>query len=174
MSERKLFGEEFLKLSALAYELGFDGLLYSFYPKPMYMNSKIQPVLYFSPDFAPFVRHYWENDYGNRDFVLRMALEGKEKIIDWWDEIDAGRVTPAERTVAEDARQNFGIHYGLSIPVLRGTFAIAGISVISKREDRRHFETLKLATTDTLRNAAKDYHAKIMRSKEELRFSCIP
>lgn len=174
MSKQHSFGEEFTKLTELVSDLGFDGVLYSFYPKLMYMNSKTQPVLHFSASFAPFVQHYLENNYGNCDFVLRLALTGREKPIDWWEEIHAGNVTPAERVVTEDARQYFGIQHGLSIPVLRGTFAIAGISVFSKHQDQQYFEGLKRTSTEALYNAAKAYHAKITRSREELRFFIYP
>jgi hypothetical protein len=58
MSTQNPFGEEFVKLTELVSKLGFDGVLYSFYPRPMYMNKKIQPVLHFSEKFNGFVEHY--------------------------------------------------------------------------------------------------------------------
>lgn len=174
MSTENLFGETFAELTKCVSELGFGGVLYSFYPKPMYMNAKVQPVLHFSSSFAPFVAHYLKNNYGNRDFVLRLALQGLEKPLDWWEAIHAGLVTPEEQAVTEDARQNFGIHHGLSIPVLRGTFAVAGISVFSKNPQLSHYEALKQATQEKLQEVAKAYHKTIMRSKEELRFFTYP
>lgn len=168
------FGETFTTLTGVINDLGFDGVLYSFYPKPMYMNQGIQPVLHYSANFAPFVAHYIKNDYGNRDFVLRLALQDWKKAIDWWEEIHAGHVTCEERAVTEDAKKNFGIQYGLSVPALRGTFAIAGISVISKNENLDHFQKLKKSNLAQLFDIASEYHATVINSKESLRFFIQP
>lgn len=169
-----LFGETFAKLTETITDLGFDGVLYSFYPKPMYLSKDVQPVLHYSDSFAPFVAHYLENNYGNRDFVLRLALQDGKKPIDWWEEINAGHVTPAERAVTEDARQNFGIQHGLSVPALRGTFAIAGISVINKNANLAHFLKLKKTHLARLSTIASDYHVSVINSKESLRFFIQP
>lgn len=168
------FGEAFTTLTEAISDLGFDGVLYSFYPKPMYMSKDVQPVLHYSASFAPFVAHYIENNYGNRDFVLRLALQDWKKAIDWWDEIDAGHVTREERSVTEDARKNFGIQYGLSVPALRGTFAVAGISVISKNDKLAHFQKLKKSHLAQLFTISGDYHATVINSKESLRFFIQP
>ena len=139
------FGNEFALLVAAVNDLGFDGVLYSYYPRPLYLNKKVQPMLHYCETFAPFVAHYIENDYGNRDFVLRMSLEQKNTaIIDWWKEIDAGYVSAAEQAVTRDARENFDIKHGISVPAMSGTFAIAGLSVISKTNDRDAFNALKV------------------------------
>ncbi len=174
MPTQSPFGEEFTKLTELVNSLGFDGVLYSFYPKPMYMNSEVQPVLHFSENFTGFVGHYLKNDYGNCDFVLRLALKGRREPIDWWEEIRVGHISPAEQVVTRDAKEKFGINHGLSIPVLYGTFAIAGISVILKQDNLEHFEELKRTTVVTLHTAARQYHTKIVRSREELRFFIHP
>ncbi|WP_020560016.1 helix-turn-helix transcriptional regulator [Thiofilum flexile] len=170
-----VFGSEFALLTETISQLGFDGVLYSFYPKPMYLNSKIQPVLHYSNVLAPFVAHYIKNNYGNHDFVLRLILQNrKKKPIDWWEEINADHVTSEERVVTEDARQNFGIYYGLSIPALHGTYAVAGISVISQNPCATHFQQLKSLHMDKLFELSSQYHAKIINSREELRFFLLP
>ncbi|SKA91995.1 Autoinducer binding domain-containing protein [Thiothrix eikelboomii] len=169
------FGREFTDLTAAISHLGFDGVLYTFYPKPMYLCSKVQPVLHYSESFAPFVAHYIKSNYGNRDFVLRLAVQNrKKKPIDWWNEIAAGTVSHEERAVTEDARKNFGIQYGLSIPVLKGAYAISGISVISLNPCPIHFQKLKKAHIHQLFELARQYHARIVNSKEELRFFLQP
>ncbi len=164
----------FLNLTDAVSRLGFDGVLYSFFPRPMYMNRDVQPVLYFSEGFAPFVTHYLKNNYGNRDFVLRLALQGRWGPIDWWEEIHAERVTPDEREVTEDARKNFGIEHGLSIPVLDGTYAIAGISVISKKKNYNAYKRIKASSLDPLKKLANEYHADIIKAKKELQFFVLP
>ena len=169
-----LFGETFTTLTEAITDLGFDGVLYSFYPKPMYMNKDVQPVLHYSDSFAPFVAHYIKNDYGNRDFVLRLSLQDRKKPIDWWEEISSGRVTRTERAVTEEARKDFGIQYGLSVPSLRGTFAIAGISVISKNSSATHFQKLKRTHLTQLFALSHEYHASVFQSKESMRFSIQP
>lgn len=168
------FNPDFNELTETVQQLGFDAVLYSFFPKPMFINSDVQPVIFFSEKFAPFVNHYLNNDYGNRDFILRLALQGQKKPIDWWEEINKGNVTPEEIEVTRDAKDNFNIHHGLSIPVLYGTFAVAGISVISMNEDITNFQALKTSSLDELKTCADNYHRKIIKSKEELRFFISP
>ncbi|MDD5395079.1 MAG: autoinducer binding domain-containing protein [Thiothrix sp.] len=168
------FGEAFTALTEVISDLGFDGVLYSFYPKPMYMSKEVQPVLHYSESFTPFVAHYIENNYGNHDFVLRLALQDWKRAIDWWEEIYAGHVTHEERAVTEDARKNFGIQYGLSVPALRSTFAIAGISVISKNDSLSHFQNLKKSHLAQLFTLASEYHATVINSKESVRFFIQP
>lgn len=169
------FGSDFTRLTETIQQLGFDGVLYSFYPKPMYLNAKVQPVLHYSSALAQFVAHYIMNNYGNQDFVLRLALQNyKKRPIDWWEEIHAGHVTPEEQQVTEEARHQFGIYYGLSIPALNGTYAISGISVISQNPSPIHFQRLKQAHLERLYELANLYHVKIVNSKEELRFFLRP
>jgi hypothetical protein len=131
-------------------------------------------MLQFSDSFAPYVSHYLEQNYGNRDFILRLALEGRATPIDWWEEIANGNVTEEEREVTEDAKVNFGIQHGLSIPVLSGSFAIAGISVISMNKDINHFRQLKHDSIDALIKQASGYHTSITMSEESMRFFIEP
>ncbi|WP_158278772.1 autoinducer binding domain-containing protein [Leucothrix arctica] len=166
--------DAFSELTKDITSLGFDAVLYSFFPRPMYINAKIQPVLHFSEAFAPFVSNYLTNDYGNRDFILRLALEGRQGTVDWWEEINSGNVTKEEQEVTIDAKQNFGIHHGLSIPILSGSFAISGISVISKNPDLSHFQEIKEQSLDALKELASDYHTKIIMSQNDVRFFVLP
>ena len=169
-----LFGKDFQKLVAETMQLGYDGALYTFFPRPMYMNSKIQPVFQYSDSYSSFVAHYLDSNYGNRDFILRLAFEGRSKPIDWWEEINSGNVSKEEANVIHDARLNFNIQQGLSIPVLSGSFAIAGISVISMSKGREHFQTIKSQSLEQLKQAASAYHTKIITSKEDTRFFVEP
>ena len=174
VNKHTIFGETFDGLVSEIKQIGFDGVLYSFFPRPMYLNSKIQPVLHFSENFTPFVTHYLENNYGNCDFILRLALEGRSEPIDWWEEISSGNVSEAEANVTQDAKQNFGIHHGLSLPVLSGSFAVSGISVVSMSNDIEKFEKLKSQSMAQLEEAASNYHTKIIMSREDMRFFIEP
>jgi hypothetical protein len=169
-----LFGESFDQLVLAIKQLGYDDVLYSFFPRPMYLNSKIQPVLQYSEGYAPFVSHYLENNYGNCDFILRLALEGRNTPIDWWEEIANGDVSPEEAEVTLDSRQKFGIQQGISIPVLSGSFAIAGISVISKTGSEADFKKLNDKSLEKLTKLASNYHTKIIMSQEDMRFFIEP
>lgn len=169
-----LFGKDFQKLVAETMKLGYDGVLYSFFPRPMYLNAKIQPVLQYSDSYSSFVAHYLDSNYGNRDFILRLALEGRSKPIDWWEEIDSGNISKEEADVIDDARLNFNIQQGLSIPVLSGSFAIAGISVISISKSREHFQTIKSQSLEQLIQVASAYHTKIITSREDTLFFVEP
>ena len=162
------FDKDFNELDQKIKSLGFDGVLYSFYPKTFHKNSSFQPIIQFSDCYAPFVEHYIKQDYGNKDFVLRLAFRGSRKFIDWWEEIRMGNVKKEEKVVTYDARDNFGIHHGLTIPVLKGANAIAGISVISLKPDLKAFQKIKSETLERLFIYADEYHAKILSRNDQI------
>ena len=85
-----------------------------------------------------------------------------------------GNVSEAEANVTQDAKQNFGIHHGLSLPVLSGSFAVSGISVVSMSNDIEKFEKLKSQSMAQLEEAASNYHTKIIMSREDMRFFIEP
>ncbi len=166
--------EEFEELTSKIIKLGFDALLYSFFPKPLYLSEGVQPLFHFSARYEPYLQRYIEQDYVSRDFVARLALEGRRDHIDWWEEINAGNVTPDELEVTLDGKANFGIQNGLSIPVLFGSYAISGISVISMNEDADQYRKIKENALPKLKKYANDYHAHIVKSKTELLFFIDP
>jgi len=168
------FNPEFLELARDITRLGYDGVLYSFIPKPVFINSKVQPVFQCSEGFAPCIDYYLEKNYGNNDFIIRLAFEGYDEPIDWWEQIDAGKVTDSERAVQEMVRTKFGIYHGLTVLVLHGTFAIAGISVVSKIDDADHFQKLKRDSLEVLQMCANRYHTRIIQSNEDMRFFIAP
>lgn len=164
----------FKKLTANIKDLDFDGVLYSFFPKAMYLDDKTQPLMHFSDNFAPFVNHYLANNYGNKDFVIRLIHQRGIQPIDWWQEINAGNVTRAESEVTISARDNFSIQNGLTIPVLNSTFAMAAVSVVSTNNDLNIFQEVKNKHINGLQELSKNYHIYIMSSNKKLRFFVEP
>jgi len=148
--------------------LGFDGVLYTFYPKTFHKNESFQPIIQFSDCYTPFIEHYIEHDYGNRDFVIRLAFRGHLDVIDWWEEIGKGSVKKDEKVVTYDARDNFGIHHGLTILILKGSNAIAGISVISFEPDLEAFQKLKSEALEQLFIYTKEFHAKVLSNNDQI------
>jgi len=161
---RLQFGEAFSRLCEDTEKLGFDAVIYTFYPKTFHKSLDMQPVLQYSSQFEPFVKHYIENDYANKDFVIRIAFKGSKESIDWWEEIDNGNVREDELEVTLDGRDNFGIQNGITIPVLNGPHAIAGISAITMNSNKAYFERLKSEKLELLIKHAKEYHFNIMSS----------
>lgn len=162
------FDEGFKKLEQKIKSLGFDGVIYSFYPKTFHKSGSLQPIIQFSDSYAPFIEHYIKQDYGNKDFVLRLAFRGNRKVIDWWEEIRKGTVKKEEKIVTYDAKDKFGIHHGLSIPVLKGANAIAGISVISLKPSLKDFQKLKSETLEQLFIYADEYHAEVLSNNNQI------
>lgn len=158
----------FLQLCKDIKKLGFDGVVYTFYPKTFHKSVEMSPILQVSEKFAPYVERYNEMGYANRDFVIRLAFQGKKKTIDWWEEINAGNVRDDELEVTLDGRDNYGIQNGITIPIVKGPDAIAGISVITFKRGRKRFEKLKEEKTDELLDLTRDYHFSIMSSNEAL------
>ena len=166
--------DKFIDLVNSIQRLGFDGVLYSFFPRAMYLNNKTQPLIHYSSKFEPFVQHYLANNYGNNDFVIRLINERGVAPIDWWQEINSGNVTKEEQVVTIDAQQNFDIHHGLTVPVLSGSFAMSAISVMSKNDDLGYFKDIKDKHLVELRELATDYHFYILSSHERVRFFVEP
>jgi hypothetical protein len=140
----------------------------------MYLNLKVQPVLQFSNSFSPFVNHYLEQNFGNRDFVLRLASEGRATPIDWWEEIDLGGVTAKEKEVTLCARNDFGIYNGVSIPLTYGKFAIAGISIITFSKDISKFRSTIKNSFNKIQSLALMHHHSVISSKHDLQFFINP
>jgi len=171
-SQKTTILPEFNKLVKQIKHLGFDGVLYSFYPMYMY-NKKIQPVLHNCENFTPFVNHYLENDYGNQDFVVRLALQGQREI-DWWQEIDSGNTSDEEKKVTEYSKNNFNIHHGLTIVIPFYKFAVAAVSVVSMSDDTDIFQNMKNTHLSTLHECANEYHENIINSNKMLQLFISP
>lgn len=165
---------KFISLKKNIKRLGFDGVLYSFFPRAMYLDNKTQPLIHYCNTLNPFVQHYFANNYGNNDFVIRLIDERGIEPIDWWHEINSGNVTKEEKAVTFDARNNFNIEYGLTMPVLSGSFAMGAISVISKNNDLEYFQEIKNNHIIELNELATDYHFYILSSHEKVRFFVQP
>lgn len=76
--------------------------------------------------------------------------------------------------MTEDAKNNFSIYEGITIPVLNGSYATAGISVIFMQPERRRFHYLKERHLDTLKKIASEYHIEVFKSKADLCFFLEP
>jgi hypothetical protein len=161
---------KFIELSNKIQDFGFDGVLYSFFPKAQYLNNKNQPLFHYCENFEPFIRHYTKNNYGNNDFVMRLIYEKGLGVIDWWQEVDAGNISVEESKITIDAKNNFNIQNGLTLPVLNNSFTMSAISIISKNTNKELFASIKKKHIDDLKELAMDYHLYILSSKEKLKF----
>lgn len=172
MTQLQSNSAEFENLVKQIKSLNFDGVLYSFYPLYMY-NKKVQPVLRHCETLTPFVKHYLKNDYGNHDFVVRLALQGQQEI-DWWEEINAGDVSETERSVTEYGRDNFGIKNGFTIVMPFYKFAVAAVSVVGVSDDAEYFQQIKNTHLATLHKYANEYHESIIDSHKMLQLFINP
>lgn len=142
-------------------EMGFDSVIYTFYPKPMYNDLKLQPVLQYSDKCSDFIKYYLEHGYGNHDFVLRLAMSGVLGYIDWVKTADKIKLTDMEKEVMDVRSSVFGIKNGISFPSFYSTFAIAGLALLSSK-DRDEFDKIKKDNLDELSDLAKSYHTTVM------------
>lgn len=172
MTQEPTNSPEFNSLIKQIKNMGFDGVLYSFYPMYMY-NKKIQPVLHTCGKFTSFAEHYLKNNYGNRDFIMRLALQGQTEI-DWWQEINAGNVNDEEKEVTEDAKHNFGIHHGFTIIIPFYKFAAAAISIISTNDGVDNFQSIKNMHLTVLHKHVNEYHEHVIDSRKMLQLFVNP
>lgn len=72
---------------------------------------------------------------GRDDFTIKRITGGDLTPMIWWREVECKRLTKSELEVIAVARQEYGIHQGISIPTFTDGYNIAGVSVTREEID---------------------------------------
>ena len=128
--------EKFAILEKIILDLGFDALIYSFYPRLSLLSKSLQPVFQYSKSYASFAEVYKKNKLSQHDFVIRLIKEGMMDVIDWGETANKISLTEEEIKTNIMAHHQFGIEKGITFPTLSSDLGLAGVAIVSfKPED---------------------------------------
>lgn len=155
LDNAKNFQHSFDILTKVIKNFGFDGLLYTFLPA-----FSQNPIMKICDNYGDsYMQHYTEHNLAQFDHVIEQALLGKKDIISWYDTLNI--LSDDALSVVEITRK-FGIHNGVSIRtfVLDGGLAMAGVSLICKKDDD-YFNEVCIANIDAVKVFVDLFHHKI-------------
>lgn len=143
------------------HQLGFDGVLYAFFPLLM-MNPEVKninPAYYASDSYSKeYLKHYVGSNYYQQDYALKQMALGAQTAIFWWD--SAPLMTRKEQEVIKVAKE-YGLEDGFVLPMGTKSEGIAGASVISQNKDRSAFERLKEKSLTDLKIITQIFHEHV-------------
>ncbi len=119
------------------FNLGFDGVLYTYIPTPVInSNFSVKPVFHVSEGFAPeFRSHYVDAGFDQFDPLIKALVDGVQDPIDWWGQVCESykQQDDNSRKVIDESR-SYGIQNGMTIPLMSDARGIAGASFISNED----------------------------------------
>lgn len=159
--------ELFAALQKAAFQLGFDGISYTYIPAVIIgALGDIPPVFKVSESFNPkFIDHYAEALFGEDDFTIKRITAGDLTPMNWWAEARNKTITSDEKHVIEVARDDYQLQNGLSIPTYSQNGSIAGVSAISFDKDQ-HFSRLCGENTRLLQKIARLFSDRVIASPD--------
>lgn len=118
--------------------MGFDNLSYTFIPGALGRSlNQLSPIFRISKSYnAKFIQHYSEARFGKDDFTIKRITSGDLTPMVWWREAEERRLAKSELEVITVAREDYGIHQGISVPAFSDGYNIAGVSVTREEVDR--------------------------------------
>lgn len=157
------FDEAFAEFQKAVFQLGFDGVLYTYIPRPL-INSKFcaRPVYKVSEGYSPdYLSHYADARFDKYDPLIRAVEGGVQRPIDWWGDLcDAYKRDEKSSQEVMEVSRSYGIKNGVTLPLLSGERGLAGASCIS--HDPKVSALFFSETLDALTLRAKLFHTLVM------------
>lgn len=127
----------FAGLEKAVQEMGFDNVSYTYVPGALGQSlHQLAPVFKLSRTYnARFIQHYSDAHFGKDDFTIKRITRGDLTPMIWWNEAKVKRLSKSELEVIEVARQDYGIHQGISVPTFTDGRSIAGVSITREEKD---------------------------------------
>lgn len=168
------FDECFDLLTETAKSMGFDGVLYTYTPLLFTdKNVDFQPIMRVSDNYGlDYLEHYQKNNYAQYDHMIEAAINGEDRIVDWFYEAYNLPLEGKSLEVLETA-QRFGIRNGLSFPTLLSKEAFAGASFICRRDDD-YFKTICVPKAQLLRVLTQLFHHKVIAEQHYQEVFIVP
>lgn len=153
----------FRALEKAVLALGFDNLSYTFIPGALGKSLRgLSPIFKLSREYnQKFIEHYSEAHFGKDDFTIKRITGGDLTPMVWWREAQNKRLSESELKVIAVARQEYGIHQGISVPTFTDGYNIAGISVTREEADRA-FDRLCDERGDYLRRMSLMFSDRVL------------
>ncbi|MGB1237293.1 MAG: autoinducer binding domain-containing protein [Pseudomonadales bacterium] len=147
-------------LSGGAQKLGFQGIVYTSIAMGLKPLEDHGPLFFRSEGFdANFLAHYEAENFAEHDYTIKRILEDNLASSHWQKEIAAGCLLADEQRVIDVAKYDYGINNGLSIPLLKNAYHMAGSSVVSEEEDLQ-FDKLLEERLEPLQAMIRLFHNK--------------
>jgi len=161
--EAQNFEQAFKHFESEILNLGFDGVLYTYIPRLLINNRfQVNPVYHVSQDYSPqYMNHYTEARFDRTDPLVKAVDDGVSEPISWQGDVCRSYMTADSNSaeVIETAR-DYGIHNGITLPLLSGNTGIAGASVIS--EETTAFNKLMESRIETLQLYTRLFHNLVL------------
>lgn len=160
------FEEAFLVLEKEVLHLGFDGVLYTYIPKPLVCSRfDIKPVYKVSREYPTlFLEHYTEARYDLNDPLIAAVTAGVKDPITWWGSIcKSYRNTDVKSDEVILTARHYGIGNGVTIPLMSNAHGISGASIIS--EDEHRFDALLEQRLPQLTRRIQLFHHLVLANK---------
>ncbi len=145
--------------------LGFDGVLYTIIPQVIIQTRfQIHPVYIVSSGFdSRFLAHYEEAQFYLDDPFIVAMDDGVDRTLDWDSELSNKYImrNAASREIMDVAR-GYGLHSGLTIPLMSDERGMAAATIVSRETDG--FGVLKQAAQAALEMRTTLFHNRILAS----------
>lgn len=153
----------FTALEKAVQAMGFDNISYTFVPGALGQSlSGLSPIFKLSKSYnTKFIQHYSAANFGRDDFTIKRITGGDLTPMSWWREAENKRLTKSELEVIAVARQEYGIHQGISVPTFSDGYNIAGVSV-TREEIDWGFDRLCKERGDYLRKIALMFSDRVL------------
>ena len=161
------FDEAFDAYDQQTQSLGYEGAVYAFIPK-LYLEAgtPIAPIFKISESRNPdFIKHYIESNFEKDDFTIQAITQGRSTILDWWEEEAKGILNEAQRNIIVTAKEDYGIHNGISIPIMNSPLGVAGASLVSSKKNGS-FRMLMDNNCSTLQICTQAFHQHVMATPQ--------
>jgi hypothetical protein len=161
--------EAFDLLEKEVLRLGFDGVLYTYIPKPLIdSNFNVKPVYEVSTEYCKnYLDHYTDARYDRFDPLIQAVNDGITEPFTWWGPVSQSyRKTDSKSDEVIDVSRFYGIHDGITIPLMSDARGIAGASVTS--EDRNGFDRLVSTKGDQIVRRVQLFHSLIVTNNQYL------
>ena len=152
------FSTAFEALEKQVLSFGFDGLTYTYIPRAILdLNFNIQPTFHVSTGFnSRFLAHYSEAQFEKHDPTIKAVEDGVLVPFDWRSPLFSFYSQEYESKEIFNTAVHYGIHSGVTLPMMSGAQGIAGASVIS--EDAGSWSKLLAESMDELRTVTRLFH----------------
>lgn len=163
------FDQAFDALEKEVLNLGLDGVLYTYIPKPLITNGfRTNPVYKLSREYAPdFIAHYTQAKFEKDDPLIQAVQDGVTAPINWWGDIcNVYRHANPKADEVIRVSRSYGISHGMTLPLLCESSGISGASFIS--EDPNGFDQLIEERGRALFQRTQLFHSLIMANTQYL------
>lgn len=168
------FYECFDILTQAAESLGFDGALYMYMPI-FFADPKVNfsPIMQISSRYGTnYVKHYHEHQFIEHDHMIQVAVNGENRLINWFEDVEILPLSNRSIEVLETARY-FGIRNGFSFPTFLSEQIFAAASFICRKNDAFFMEICQ-PNIQLMRALTNIFHAKVILEKHYQKIFITP